>query len=355
MLISLIFLFGVCMALSFYEEKFIKKDKVIIFALLGILMLFIAGLREVGVTPDSATYEDMYYGSGKGIMAKMVEPSFTLISNVLLSLQLGVNALFFVYAFISVPIRLTAIWKLSNLPLLTLSIYISYYYLLHDVVQIRCAVASALFLLALYYRLEHKNAYALLCILGGWVFHFSAIVGLVIFLLDDKPLKGWQSVLFYAIIPLGMIFSISAFDITQFIPESLGGNKLQLYRELKDKGLEDELEGLPFYRDPAILLNIALFYGCLFFQRALTEVNKYVPMFLKIMAIAFLCKFTLGNLSSVLASRLFEYFDVVSIFLWTSAIFAFYPKIVGVAIVNIASSVRFILSDVIYLLIKSFW
>ena len=352
MLISLILLFIACMALSFYEERLLQRDKIIIYMLLGIAMIMIAGFRVAGVTPDSEAYENMYYSGSKSITDKITEPSFILIRDILLSYHLGINALFFVYALISVPLRLTAIWKLSSLPLLTLSLYISHYYLLHDVVQMRCAVASALFLLALYYRLEHKNNIALLCIFCGWLFHFSAVVGLIIFLLDNKPLKQWHAVIMYLIIPLGMVFSIGGWDISQFIPAEMGGDKLQLYRELKDKGIEGELEGIPFYQDPAILLNICLYYGCIFYRQILTESNKFFPFFLKIMGLAFICKFTLGNLSSVLASRLFEYFDVVSIFLWTMAICAFYPKIVGKAIVSLASTVRFLLSDVIYILIK---
>ena len=313
-------------------------------------MIMIAGFRVAGVTPDSEAYESMYYSGSKSITDKLTEPSFLFIRDILLSYHLGINALFFVYALISVPLRLTAIWKLSSLPLLTLCMYISHYYLLHDVVQMRCAVASALFLLALYYRLEHKNRIALLCIFCGWLFHYSALVGLIIFLLDNKPLKQWHGVIMYLIIPLGIVFSVSGWDIAQFVPTELGGDKLQMYRELKDKGIEGELEGIPFYRDPAILLNICLYYGCVFYRQTLSECNKYFPMLLKIMGIAFICKFTLGNLSSVLASRLFEYFDVVSIFLWTMAVYAFYPQIVGKILVNLASTVRFLTGVLIFVL-----
>ena len=350
MLIALILLFLTCMTASFYEERLLQRDKVVIYLLLGVVMILIAGFRETGVTPDSEAYESMYYSGGKSLTDKLVEPTFIFFRDFLQSFDLGINALFFVYAILSVPLRLTAIWKISNMPLLTLSIYISYYYQLHDVVQMRCAVASALFLLALYYRLEHKNYYSLLCIVCGWLFHYSAIAGLIIFLIDNKPMKQWHSVILYLIVPLGIIFSFSGWDIGQFIPTELGGDKLQMYRELKDKGIEGELEGIPFYKDPAILLNICLFYGCIVYRQLLSESNKYFPMLLKIMGVAFICKFTLGNLSSVLASRLFEYFDVVSIFLWTMAVYAFYPVIVGKAIVSFASTVRFATSMLVFVL-----
>jgi hypothetical protein len=50
--------------------------------------------------------------------------------------------LFFTYAIIAIPIQLSALWKLSKMPFLTLTLYISYYYMMHDMVQIRCSVAS---------------------------------------------------------------------------------------------------------------------------------------------------------------------------------------------------------------------
>lgn len=327
-----------------------KRDKMILWCLLGTVMIFIAGLRVPGATPDSDAYETMYYVGDSSVMGKLVEPSFTLISDVLHSFGLGVNALFFTYALISIPLRMTAIWKLSDIPLFTLGIYISYYYQLHDLVQIRCAVASALFLLAVYYRLEHKSKYAVLCIVSGIFFHFSAAAGFLIFFFNRQSLRSWETVLLYLIVPLGAFYSLSGFDFTQFIPSEIGGDKLQMYRELKDKGLEGEMEGIPFYQDPAILLNICLYYGCLIYHQFLSASNRYVPMFIRIMGVAFLCKFVFGNLSSVLASRLFEYFDVVSIFLWTAAVYAFHPLVAGKATISFATTVRFFLSTLIYVL-----
>ena len=141
MFISLVLLFITCLSLAFLEERLVDKDKKLLYAIMGVVMILIAGLRIPGATPDSDVYESMYYSKA----TLLVEPSFTLLSDLFLSMSLGVNALFITYAAISVPLRLNAISKLSSFPLLTLSIYISHYYMLHDVVEMRCAVASALF------------------------------------------------------------------------------------------------------------------------------------------------------------------------------------------------------------------
>lgn len=346
MFISLVLLYIICLSLAFVEERLVDMDKRLLYAFMGVVMILIAGLREPGATPDSDVYEAMYYSKA----TLLVEPSFTFLSDFYLSMSFGVNALFITYAAISVPLRLNAIWKLSSLPILTLSICISHYYLLHDVVQMRCAVASALFLLAVYYKLERKITYSLLCIFLGVFFHYSAIVGLIIYAIDNKPLKSRHYYILHLIIPIGIAFYFSGMDISQFVPAEIGGEKLQKYREMKEKGLEGDLEGIPFFQDPAIILNILLYYGCLFYHKLLTDKYKYTPIFLKIMGIAFICKLTLGSLSSVLASRLFEYFDIVSIFLWTATVYAFNPVSIGKYIVSFASTIRFLISSLFYVL-----
>lgn len=346
MFISLVLLFITCLSLAFLEERLVDKDKKLLYAIMGVVMILIAGLRIPGATPDSDVYESMYYSKA----TLLVEPSFTLLSDLFLSMSLGVNALFITYAAISVPLRLNAISKLSSFPLLTLSIYISHYYMLHDVVEMRCAVASALFLLAVYYKLERRIAYSLLCILMGTLFHYSALVGLVIFAISNKPLKTWHYYALHFIIPIGIVFYFFDFDISQYVPAEIGGEKLQRYRELKENGMEGNMEGIPFFRDPAIMLNLILYYGCLFYHELLTDKYKYFPIFIKLLGLAFICKFTLGSLSSVVASRLFEYFDIVSIFLWTAAVYAFNPLDIGKYIISTASTIRFFFSSLIYVL-----
>ena len=125
MIISLALLFVICMTSSFFEERLLQRDKVILYVLFGIAMVLITGLREVGVTPDSDAYEIMYTGGGNVLLEELMEPSFTFIANILNSFSLGINALFITYALISIGLHLPILWKMSRLPLVTLTIYIS--------------------------------------------------------------------------------------------------------------------------------------------------------------------------------------------------------------------------------------
>ena len=313
-------------------------------------MIIIAGTRGPFDTPDSYEYEEAFNAIRSLDSSILMEPSFIYISYFLDTLGLGLNTLFFIYAFLSIPIRLGAIWKMSKLPLLTLSIYISFYYQLHDLIQIRCAVASALFLYAVYYYAEGKRLIAILFILLGAIFHYSALAGLVIFLFSNKELNIWWQCILYLVIPICFIFYFAGLDITSLIPEQLWGDRFVKYRTLKELGREGVLEGVAPYKNIMILINIVLFYVSLYYHKVLTLNYKYVPLLLKILAFAFICRLTMDNISSVLSSRLFEYFDIVSIFLWTAIIYAFSPVYMGKIATNIVSTGRILFSIFIYTL-----
>jgi len=351
MALAILTIFAICMSLSFMEERMKARDVFLVMMLIGIVMIIIAGTRGPEDTPDSQEYENTFNSIRSLDGSKInMEPSFIYISYLLNTLGLGLNALFFTYAFLSIPIRLGAIWKMSKLPLLTLSIYISFYYQLHDLVQIRCAVASSLFLFAVYYCAENKRLTAMYFILVGAIFHYSALAGFAIFFFSNKELNIWWQTILYLIVPVCFIFYFAGLDLTYLVPDQLGGDRLETYRSLKEWGQEGDLEGVAAHKNFLILINIVMYYGALYYHKVLTQNYKYVPILLKILAFAFFCRLTLDGISSVLASRLFEYFDVVSIFLWTAVIYAFIPVYIGKIATNIVSTGRVLFSIFIYTL-----
>ena len=61
MIASLVMLFITCLSLSFIEERLGDREKKLLYVVFGIVMIMIAGLREVGSTPDTESYEEMYF------------------------------------------------------------------------------------------------------------------------------------------------------------------------------------------------------------------------------------------------------------------------------------------------------
>ena len=347
MFLPIFSLFLVCMSFSFIETRLKERDKIILYALIGVGMILIAGTRGIYDTPDSDNYEILYYGTVSWD-DDFREPTFIIMSYFLKSLGLGINALFFAYAIMSIPLRLGIIWKMSKFPLITLGVYFSHYYQLHDLMQIRCAVASALFLFALYYRVEKKNLYTFLFLILGVLFHYSAAFGFLLFFLDNDRLSKWQLAILYSVIPIGLIVYFMGVDIFYLIPDNFGGDRLSTYRRLKEAGLEDEYASWAFYVNPVVITNILLYFVVLYFHKILTDKYKYTPIMLKIMCVAFACMLMLGNFSAVLANRLNEYFEIVAIFLWTATIYLFYPIFWGKITVNLISTLRCVACILIY-------
>ncbi len=349
MVLSLIVLFLTSMSLSFVEERLMNRDKIVIYIILGVAMILIAGLRAVGATPDTITYEGMYYAKDNNVTILLTEPSFNFIRNILHSFSLDVNALFLTYAALSIPLHLTAFWKISKLPFLTLTIYISYYYMMHDMVQMRCAVASGLFLWAIYCYVNNRKWLTALFIAIGILFHYSAAAGFVIFLLSDKMTK-WHKMALYTLVPIGIVVYFAHIDISSFIPDELGGAKLARYRELNEKGLDDLQEGWKFETNILIWMNIVLYYASIYYHDFLKEHFKYTTIAIKLQAVGFCFLFFVYALSKVIANRMNDYFSVASILLWTASFYAFYPKFVSRVINNAISTLRFVTSMLGYAL-----
>ena len=349
MVISLVLLFFTCLSLSFIEDRISDRDKKIIYAFLGFVMIMIAGLREVGSTPDTVSYEEMYYTKEGNLMVLLREPSFNFIVDFLHSLSLDINALFFTYAIIAVPIQLTALWKLSKMPFLTLTIYISYYYMMHDMVQMRCAVASGLFLWAVYFYVNQKKIYTLLFILLGSLFHYSAAAGLVIFFLGNGFPK-WQKYILYAIVPVGIVVYFTHIDLFSIIPDEWGGLKLMKYRTMREKGIEDELAGWKLNKNVLIWMNFVLYYACIYYHDYLVKHFKYTSVAIKLQGVGFCFLFFVNALSQVVGNRMNDYFSVASVLLWTASVYAFSPMIVSKIISNTISTIRFFASMLVFAL-----
>lgn len=353
MVISLLLLFGICMSLSFIEEQLQNRDKMLLYGVFGIAMIFIAGMREVGVVPDADAYEELYYSDTDSVAMMLYEPSFNFIIDLLQSFSLGINALFFTYAIISIPVHLTLFWKISRLPLLTLTIYISYYFMMHEMVQIRAGVAAGFFLWAIYLYVEKKKFLTLIFILLATLFHYSAAAGLVIFFFSNR-LPNWQRIALYALVPIGLIAYFSHFEAASLIPDELGGTRLMNYRELEEKGNSDLQEGWKLERNLLIWMNFLVYYACIYFHDYIVKHFKYVTIAIKVQAIGFCFLFFVYGISKVVGNRMNDFFSVASILLWTASFYIFCPNLLSKLLSNIISTFRFVSSMVAYALALMF-
>ena len=133
-------------AILCYLEDYIRKYQKPLFFLIGLVLIFVAGFREIGLDPDSVNYENTFRNYFKNGTDEMIEPSFLLISYILGLFTDNVHMLFLLYAIFGVSLKMFAFRKMSEFYFVPLLCYISFYYVLHDLTQIRAGVVSGIFL-----------------------------------------------------------------------------------------------------------------------------------------------------------------------------------------------------------------
>ncbi len=333
MTFSYIILLLIGMLFVFLEDFLEEKDKIIIFIAICGIMILVPAFKDVHDTPDAINYEEMFYGTN-AITGLLTEPSFLIISGILRSLGFTVSALFTVYAIIAINIRGRFIYRMSPLPILTLFIFISYLYILHDLIQIRAGAALAFGIGALYYYSNGRKRMALAMIGIATMFHYSAILLCLIFLFSNKPLTLKWKLLLYSIVPFGLILCILKLNLISFIPSFAGGERLEVYNDLAEKGQMDEASLI----NPILWIKILVYITALWFYDFLKDMNQYLSLFIKIMGLSVLIELTLLFTNAVLAYRLSELFAIVEPFIITSFVYLFRPMWIGRMVIVMVST-----------------
>lgn len=160
------------------------SEKRIYWVIFIILFLFV-GLRPVAIDQDSEGYKG-YYDS-IGTIWLLAEPTFGIISNVVRILFNDFRGVLIIYAFLGVFLKFKVIPRLTSLVWPTILIYFSTYFLLHDFTQIRAAIASGIFLLAIPLLKNKQRVRYLLVIVVAALFHYSALILLLlVFVTKDR-------------------------------------------------------------------------------------------------------------------------------------------------------------------------
>ena len=126
----------------------------------------------------------------------MIEPSFLLISYILGLFTDNVHILSLVYAIFGVSLKMYAFREMSEFCFVPLLCYISFYYVLHELTQIRAGVVSGIFLCTHPLIAENKKKIAFLLLLGGSLIHYSSLMLLPVLFLNNKPFNKKTTILF---------------------------------------------------------------------------------------------------------------------------------------------------------------
>ena len=334
LVISICVLYALYGILIFFEDHIPANLKKSIFGITGIILIIMAGTREIGLDPDSELYANDYLNPFSDSITDSKEFTFIFIAQLFNSITKDAHALFLVYALLGVSLKFIAFRRYSDSWLLIVFVYISFYFELHETCQIRAGVLSGCMLLAMPYIAEDKRWHALLWIIIGCCFHVSGLMLLPLLFLGNKPLGRYWKIALALSIPLSYIFAglNLGLDFTSKIP--FIGNKLELYRAIDEKG-RVSLSSLNIFGAVHIFF-VIIFYYLLYFADALTEKSRYFPLMLKSLAIA-LVSYAVFSFLPVLGERMGSMYRTIIVVLFPAIVYSLQPKWCGVLLLCLIS------------------
>ncbi len=326
----IVLLFVISIILAFIE-RYIKRYNKPIYLLIGFSLILVAGLREVGIDPDSTNYEYTYLHYENPNALEGVEYSYLFLSAFFNIFTKDVHILFLFYALLGVGIKFIAFRKLSDYYFIPVIIYIGYYFIMHECMQIRTGILSAVFLLFIKALGDNNKRKAIIYWLIGLLFHYSALLLLPFLFLNNKQFKKKELTIWGGLIPIAYMVALLGFSFlfsTQMdIPYI--GNKLALYQTAQEKGMADN--SINIY-SPLNLFSILLYYYLLYFHDTITKYNQYFPIMFKILTLGIVFHVTF-SFFPVLAVRTYMLINTVTIILYSNIYYTIRPKWAGIILV----------------------
>lgn len=331
-------IFSLCALLPFLEEL-LGKYKTAIYITIGLILILTAGFREIGLDPDSSNYEYVYRNYFTSSSSDSKEPTFLFLAMLLNNLTSDAHAILLTYALIAITLHFYAFKQLANdILFLVILVYVSFYFEMHEMIQIRTGVLSGFFLLAIKPIAEGRKILATALILIGSSFHVSGLVLLPILFLSNKPMSQLQKYFWASIIPIGYVFWFFGLVIQMQSDIPFIGEKLLRYQLSEDKGQGVVSINVFHYIQ---LFAIVCFYYLLYFYDTISEKNKYFPLLMKLFAIGIATYAGLSFLP-VLSDRIGYQIKMVNIILYACVFYTILPKWASRAIVVAIACIQFV-------------
>lgn len=330
----IIIIFIASMVFSFIEDSLTSSQKKIVVSSFTVIMILMATTKDIHHVADAIVYEDMFYNYDTFLVKLSTEPTFIYICKVVIALGGTIATVFFIYALLSVPTKLYVYYKATPYIFTSLVIYIPTYYELHDLIQIRAAVAGA-FAVASILPLSKKNYLgAFLLIAGGTMFHFSAAVFFPILFIGNYKLNKVLRIIIACLFPCFFLMYWKNVDLSSFIPPSLLWGKIAYYKNLNDGTITH------LHRDGYFMVKCAMMYVCLYYYDLLVKKNQLAQLVLYFFFISIF--FILGfNTIPVLASRVSDLFGIIDGIVFSYCLYIISPRYVARSFVALIGIYKF--------------
>jgi hypothetical protein len=335
-------LFFILIAVLAIQYEFTPfQNNYLLFSLV-ILLSLLAGFQDLNVSKDYFNYQyafdTVYYITNNPLFFLAYEPGFigiVVFFRTLFHSNYGVAIMLF-YALSSLTIKFFSIKRLSINPYLSILFYYSYFFLFHEMTQIRIALASAFFLISLNSFLKGKKIIFIGWILFATCFHYSAFFYLLLLVFNTKKINKnlYFGVLLVSILlgllRLPLLNLLGNFDASTF------SGKLDNYIQMSENG------SVPL--NVFNSLNIINILCCFYLLFAVTKEefqqdNKLILFFKCNILSIFLLSFLSG--AAAFSMRFNQLFSIAQIFLFPYLIRYLPAKKFNVVIVVLIAGIFF--------------
>ena len=329
MLILLHILFGIFSILLFLKKSKSKYEN-IYFTSIILVLIFTAGLRTPNSDRDYQNYID-FFNNAPDII---IEPFFIIIS-VIIKNTIGNSyiSLFLIFSFLSLGLKYFAIKRLTDLWFISAFIYFSYFFILHDLTQIRAGVASSLLFFLVPAIYNRKPVQFLFICLLAICFHYSAIIFLFLWFIN----KGLGKTILLLLVPVGYFFYFLNFDLFFSLPFESVNSKLNVYKTLQEYVTDREKINV---FNLLFLFKILVYYLLLIKFNFLKNINKYSSIIISIYGFS-LFSFLFFSKMPIVSFRIYELLGVIEIIAFTFVYYLFSSRLLPLFFYLITAGIYF--------------
>lgn len=319
-------LFAITVLMAFIEDYLEEFCKVMVLGAYVLFMVLLATTKSIEHTADALVYEDMFLNNDNALVEIATEPTFIYLSRLILLFGGSVMAIFFIYAVIAIPTKLKAIYTMTPYVFTALLIYVPVYFELHDMIQIRAAAAAAFLLSSLIPLSKNHYWQAMLLMIGGILFHYSAVVYLPFLLLGNRKLNLIGRFIVAGLVPAGFVLCLMKKDLFSLIPSSLFGGKVDYYKASAEAGGWGDIS-LP-YKNLYFMTKCVILYLCLYYYDLIVKKNPFAPILINLFAASIVFLLSMSTIS-VLAGRIRDIYGIVDSIVFTFCLYLVSPAFVA--------------------------
>lgn len=339
MLIILFVVMLIIMVNSLFSENLPKKYHSYLLWFYIVAFVAISVTRPTSYASDYGNYEKYFYSFDKKITQLTVEQTFLLISEFVYRHGGTMHTVIYIFAFISIPLKLIAVRKMTDATcfLLAILVYASNYFMLHDCEQIRLAAGMAFGMYAMYLSVERKKL-LLACALSAIAiaFHHTLSLLAVALIFCPKDLSVRTKKILAVLVPVSILLWAAHVNIITSLPIPYFEQRLKLYESAIANGQHPDVRVI----NVMVLVRIALFYYVLYFYNEIKPHLKALPMLL-VCDCASLCSWFALSEMSVIAVRISQLFGFVEIILFACIYYTIRPAWCGKVVVMLLATYFF--------------